>query len=56
MTLRLTLSLLVALILTFAGTAAFGTAFQPKPLKIIATVYAHAHHHTAAHHSSYTAS
>jgi hypothetical protein len=56
MTLRLTLSLLVALMLTFAGTAAFGSVLQPKPLKVIATVYAHAHRHTAAHREYYTAS
>jgi hypothetical protein len=44
---RLALGFLASLMLTFAGAAAFGESIQPAPLKVIATVYAHAHHHTA---------
>ena len=40
---RLMVSLVAAAALVFAGTDALGAAIYPAPLKVIATVYAHAH-------------
>jgi hypothetical protein len=43
MKVRLLASLIVSMILVFAGTNAIGMAFTLTPPKIIATVVAHAH-------------
>jgi hypothetical protein len=40
---RLVVSLVAAAVLVYAGTDALGAAIYPAPLKIIATVVAHAH-------------
>jgi len=40
---RFLVSLATAALVVFAGTEAFGAAIAPAPLKIIATVVAHAH-------------
>jgi hypothetical protein len=40
---RLLVSLVAAAALVYAGTEALGAAIYPAPLKIIATVVAHAH-------------
>ena len=40
---RLLVSLAAAAVVALAGTAALGAAIAPAPLKIIATVVAHAH-------------
>ncbi len=40
---RFVVSLVAAAALVYAGTEALGVAIYPAPLKIIATVYAHAH-------------
>jgi hypothetical protein len=40
---RFLISLAAAAVLTFVGTEALGAAVTPAPLKIIATVVAHAH-------------
>jgi hypothetical protein len=40
---RLLVSLVAAIAVVYAGTEALGAAIAPTPLKIIATVVAHAH-------------
>ena len=40
---RFVVSLLAAAVVVYAGTEALGAAISPAPLKIIATVVAHAH-------------
>jgi hypothetical protein len=40
---RFLVSLVAAAVVVYAGTEALGAAISPAPLKIIATVVAHAH-------------
>ena len=40
---RLLVSLIAAVAVVYTGTETLGTAIYPAPLKIIATVVAHAH-------------
>lgn len=45
---RLAVSIVLATAATVFGLNALGNFAQPTPLKTIATVVAHAHHHSAA--------